>query len=260
MRLKGSILIILVLVASIFMSGTAMAYTLTTTGSNTNATLYGYNGYGPYQTGQGGEFTLQPGDGLEPLLNNYSLLAKIYIGGNYALQSFCLEYPEHIWGNTINSVVLSNAAVYGGGGAAGGSDSLSKGAAWLYYYFSQGTLGSYDYNTEAGRHNSASALQNTIWWLEGEVSDPGDGNTFRHQVMEKFGTEYNAKDNNFNGLTREYPVMVATLWEQGFAGVSGHERQDMLVTTGTVPVPPAIYLLGAGLMGVGVIRKRVNKI
>jgi hypothetical protein len=257
MKLKSLILITMVLVAFMCMPLIATADmsttgTLTTTGNNSSGG-YGYDGYGPYQTGQGGEFTLQPGDGLEWLLNNYKLPAMIYTN---TFQSFCLEYPEHIYPNTIHSAVLGNAAVYGGGGAVGGSDPLSQGAAWLYYYFSKGTLGSYDYNTEAGRHNSASALQNTIWWLEGEASDPGDGNTFRNNVIAMFGGAETAMLDN-NGL---YPVMVANLWELGHEGQDGYQRQDMLVTTGTVPVPPAIYLLGAGLMGVGVIRKRVNKI
>jgi len=237
---------LMIIVASLFLimfSQMSFAYTLTTVG-----------GYGPYQSEQGGEFTLSPGDGLSWVLNYYD--AKATGGSNYpgTFESFCLEHGEYIYPDTTHSATLNSGAVLGGaGGSVGGIDPLSKGSAWLYYQFAKGTLANYNYDgTNAERKSSAAALQDAIWWLEEESADPGAGNVFREAILAAFGNAANAMADN-GGL---YPVMVANLWENGYAGVSGHERQDVLIVT---PIPSAIWLLGWGLIGlVGVRRRRMQ--
>jgi hypothetical protein len=255
MKFKSLILMTMVLVVSMFLSGTARADYLTVSG--------GPNGYGPYQYDRGGEFTFTPDGGLSWILNNYANDAKF---GN-GFQTFCLEENEYVYPNTQYSAVLGNAAIKGG---IGGTivtingvpqDPLSKGTAWLYYQFSQGALTGYDYSP-TGRTASADALQKTIWWLEGEAIDPGTGNTFRNNVISHFTGGITEAMSNNNGL---YHVMVVTLWVQDKAGdlslntdgTPKYLRQDMLAT---VPVPPAVYLLGAGLIGVVFIRKRISRV
>lgn len=239
MKVKGLILMVAVLTAFVCMPAVAMADTFTFTGGA---------GYGVYQTGSGGEFTVRPGDRLNWILNNYDAKAKI---GN-ALQTFCLETNEYVWPNSTYSVVLSNATVYGGaGGAVDGRDPLSKGAAWLYNQFARGILQDYNYTDPTLRQASADALQKTIWWPEGEQVNPN--NVFTQKVISMF-EEVGAKADN-NGA---YPVMVANLWEPGHLGESGYQRQDQLIAS-AAPIPPTVWLLGAGLFGVGFIRKRIKK-
>jgi len=201
----------------------------------------------------GGEFTLLPGDGLSSMLLPYGADASNVVQ-NGTIQSFCMEHGEYIYSNTTHSVTLSGGAILGG---VGSYDPLSIGAAWLYYQFAKGTLAGYNYlaGTDAeiaARKDSAIALQNTLWWLEGEATDPGAGNLFRNAVLTAFGSAANAMaDNNFN----LYPVLVANLWENGHTGDMNFLRQDVLVLA--TPIPGAFFLLGTGLIGLVGIRRRM---
>lgn len=237
MKVNVLVFMAVVLAAFVVMPGMAVAgYTVTTTGGG---------GYGPYQTGQGGEFTLQPGGGLEWVLGNYAANTKPP-GYTNTFQSFCLEKNEYISTNTTYGVTLSNAAVKGGvGGSVGGKDLLSQGTAWLYNEFAKGILQNYNYNDPTLRKTSADALQQTIWWLEDEITTK-PVNSFATLVSTQFGSDNNAKLNNDNA----YPVMAANLLAS-----NGAQSQDMLVV---VPIPPTVWLLGTGLIGMGLIRKRIH--
>ena len=230
----------MVLVAFVLLtlfSQSALALTITS-GSN----------WGPYQTGGGGEFTLTPGDGLAWVLNNYDGKAKGFSNGTSSLtfQTFCIEKNEGISLNTTFNAVLSNAASYGGLGGATGtppSDPLSKGTAWVYSQFASGILSGYSYTgSEAEREISAAALQNTLWWLEDELTTT-PLNSFTTAVLTQFGSSANAKLDN-NGT---YGVMALNLTD------SAGRHQDQLVAT---PEPAAALLLGLGFGFIGLIGAR----
>jgi len=167
---KSILMLISVFLFLLIFSSFGFAYTVRTVG-----------GYGPYQAGQGGEFTLDPGVGLEWVLSGYNSAKQTRNAGTTGsaagtgddtFQTFCMEKSEYIYANTTFDVTISNAATLGG--TTNSSDPLSIGTAYLYYNFAKGLLAPYNYNgTEAQREASAAALQNTIWWLEGEASDPG---------------------------------------------------------------------------------------
>jgi hypothetical protein len=222
-------------------------YTVETTGDGGT-----YKGYGPYQTGQGGEFTLVPNTGstgLSWVLGNYSDKAKLVTPLGTAFQTFCLETGEYIYGNTVHSATLSNAAVKGGVGGVDDRDPVSIGTARLYYEFAQGSLEGYNYADSTARKVSAAALQQTIWWLEGEQASLDASNIFKIYILSKYNTEAAAKADN-NG---QIPVMALNLWADGHPGDPNFLRQDQLVVT---PIPASIWLIGTGLLGLIGIRRR----
>jgi len=198
-----------------------------------------------YYTYPGGEFTLT-GD-VGAYMKYYSSFALV--GGG--IQSFCLEKNEYISIGKSYNFIENTAAVNGGVGGPH-PDPLSVGSAYLYYQFSQGTLTGYDYSL-AGRAASAGVLQNAIWYLEEEG---GSVNTvIRDLLIHEFGSLDNAKLDN-NG---KYPVMVLNLTSTDSTGKTIY-NQDQLVTVAQAPIPPTVWLLGAGLVGlVGLRRKFFRK-
>jgi hypothetical protein len=128
------IVMLICLVTSLLVSVHAsMAYSVTTVGGN--------DGYGPFQTGGGGEFTLKAGDGLS-VPGNYAAVAKDqYVNGTF--QSFCLEKGEYIYPNSLNYVTMGDAARNGGIGGPS-PDPISLGTAYLYQQFATGVLSGYD--------------------------------------------------------------------------------------------------------------------
>ena len=126
---------------------------------------------GSYQSGRGGEFTVQglDGAGSADVMHwaaGYGAATKNQ-SNPPSIQTFCLEYGETFSYGTIYNYSLNTAALNGGVGPAG--DEISIGTAWLYNAFSNGTLAGYF--TGGDRTTQAGLLQNAIWYLEGEVGN-----------------------------------------------------------------------------------------
>jgi hypothetical protein len=160
---------------------------------------YDSSPYGQYQTGSGGEFTLNPINLTRWLdLSGYKADTKdVGVAGTF--QSFCVEGLEYIYPYPATyDAVKNTAAVWGSVGPLG--DPISVGTGWLYAQFATehwvGGL-SYDYlNTSEGRKTDAGLLQNAIWWLEGEediVYDINHPNKYIAAVINEFHTEVGAK-------------------------------------------------------------------
>jgi VPDSG-CTERM motif len=195
--------------------------------------------YGNRQSGIGGEFNASSQD-FVPATMGYAP-STTFNGG---FETFCVEFNEHFTPGSSLYYGISQGAV-NGGVSGGNPDPISKGTAWLYLNFAQGTLTGYNYSLGPLGNASAAALQATIWWLEGEGANPN--NTFSNLVM----SLPNYLQNN-NGY---YGVSVLNLW-----GDINHTlpAQDQLILT----VPDGgstVMLLGLGFLGLFVGRWKLNR-
>jgi hypothetical protein len=110
---------------------------------------------GAYSYGNGGEFTA-------------------VTSGLGTFQTFCIEYTEEFSPGNTYDYKKNTGAVAGGPGAFATDpntglpmDNISIGTAWLYSQFRAGTLANYFTGT---RQANAGALQDAIWYLEGETT------------------------------------------------------------------------------------------
>ncbi len=189
-----------------------------------------------YFSGNGGEFTLSQYMS-QPYLSNaaYASVAKAQDGDSTSFQTFCMEQYEYVAQPMTFYVSEQNAALTAAGshawkGGTGIGDDLDPRTAYLYTKFATGTLTGYDYSV-AGRATSAGALQNAIWFIEGEG---GVSNSFvaLADTAVAVGGEWYGK-----GIGNVRVIQAYKL--------DGSIAQDQLYF---VPVPGAVLL---GFLGLG---------
>ena len=103
----------------------------------------------------------------------HKLVSASPAGGNVAsselFRTFCIERTEYIDLN-VNGFVIDSISKSANGGLPSGPDQIEQQTAWLFYNYTRGTLAGYDYTDNSlARKISANALQNAIWFLEGEI-------------------------------------------------------------------------------------------
>ena len=194
-------------------------------------------------TGSGGEFTIT------------AVSPTVFA----TFQSFCLEENEGIQGNPqtyrLNTGAIAGGVNVGPDGSPG-FDPISHGTAWLFNQFTAGTLGGYDFTIGFGRESSAFALQQTIWYLENEITSlpAGLSTTFYNEAVTASDAMFGAGKVNLadNGVQGVFAMNLT---------VNGINSQDMLAQGG--PVLPdggaTLLLLGIGLSGVGMVSRRFRR-
>jgi hypothetical protein len=208
-------------------------------------------------SGDGGEFNLEPVDGL----------AMDFVGGPEALtdvsfQSFCLEHNEYVGidpaGITYRYEISEGAKL---GGVAGQTlqypeyDPIDPFTAWLYASFIEGSLTGYDYTVGAPRDASAKALQNAIWYSENEIGHKG--NPDYEVAVDLSGQALSF----YNAAVLAEPQSIGNVRVLNLYYGTGADsyRQDQLIMFPSVPTPSAI-LIGLPLLGLigafRVIRRR----
>lgn len=163
--------------------------------------------------------------------------------------TFCLQKTEYM--NFTNNFIVGSINPYtltdpADKGGVNGQDPISSQTAWLYTRFTDGTLQGYAYDggnsTFATRAASADSLQRAFWMLEGEEA-VDSSNYYYNLAMtytpQNFGIGDVAVLNMF--VYNSQDVLV--------------EAQDQLTRT-PVPEPATLTLMGAGMLGMAVVRRR----
>jgi hypothetical protein len=201
-------------------------------------------------------YSITPGDWVKVYTGTGGTYAGYYSGAinlyetnqtgatsDYAFQTFCVEFNEHIYVGTPTYVrSISNAADAGGGLGPGATNyELSNSTQWLYYNFIAGTLDDAGYLSgfAYGNADSYNALQQAIWYYEGEIN-LASANLLATSFI-----------NAAQGKSADGTVQVMNL----LSGPGGDRRQDLLIVT---PEPLSLLLLGFGLMGVAAVRRKVR--
>ncbi len=201
-------------------------------------------GYGPYQTGNGGEITVVPvGFGISGYVPGVT--SGLAVSGSF--QTFCLELHESLINGTFTAVPNDVTKLTG--------FTLNKGVAWLYEQFAAGTLAGYDY-TAAGRKTSAGLLQQEIWYLMGGQAPASSFDAIVNAAALQGGwNPLDANDSDFSN------VSLLNVWTPGMVDQREGAKQDLLYIPGTA-VPDGgltLALLGMGLTGLGFVSRRIRK-
>jgi len=230
----------------------------------------GFSGspYGPYQTGVGGEFTLNDVHGIPADnwldLSGYVPNKTSNFGplGISSFQTFCIEVTEHIgaFDATYNAQINANA-VYGVPSSTLNplGDPVSVGTGWLYSRFARGVLSGYNYT--GNRTVSAGLLQNAFWWLEQEGTAYDASNPFMLAAYNTFGGEAGARADG----GAAFGVYALNLWSGDGTTTPINRVQDQLYYNGLVSaasVPDGgttLTLLGMAVVGVAIVSRRLRR-
>ena len=164
---------------------------------------------------------------------NSSLIGEKYF------QTFCIQTTVYFTpGNTYN---------------ASPGDSITLGTAWLYSQFAAGTLSGYgyDYTYGSGRTASAGALQQAIWYLQGQVVSlvgTYDGTAYYNAAVAAVGAANVKTDGN-----GAYGVESLNLSDA--SGLAAQDQLVIAVPETTTVIAGMLLLLPLGASTLRILRK-----
>lgn len=221
-------------------------------------------GFGPFNVGTGGEFSVQVVQYLGANLGQYDSETKNFWSNNPAnrkdgtFQTFCIERGVPLSGNVVYDAELSQ-------NISTENRSLTLAAAWLYMQFAKGTLAKpgpqpadppvpYPYTDYATRASvgGAGEVQNALWTLMGFTADASPYVAVANAAVTLLGLDPDAANDGY------FPVAVLQLTLDGEDG-SKINRQDILILTGVPDGGLTLSLLGMGLASLGFFSRRNRK-
>ncbi len=206
-----------------------------------------------FDAGSGGNYRADPNSELDWVISNYAL-GKSTDGTWFG--TFCIEKNEYFSNGGTYDVELNNGSINGGvSGAVGGKDIISIGTAYLYEQFALGTLSGFNFgdtNISSIVRESAKQLQNTIWYLEGEITSAAQG--YGSAGFGSFLTLAQGVANYADNYTGS-AVRVMNLTSNN--GQNFH--QDQLVYAGVPDTGATLSLLALGLIGLSAARRRFSQ-
>lgn len=163
-------------------------------------------------------------------------------GGPDLFRTFCIETNEFFSPGVEYKVgnISTNAVAGGSGGLH--PDPLDPKTAYLYTMFRNGTLSNYDYTPGTAEHiRDANSLQKAIWYLEEEITNPVSDAQAVAWIIEATNAGWND---------------IGDVRVINMVDAQGNKKQDQLVL---VPEPSTLLLLGAGLLGLGILGRKKFK-